>query len=337
MGVGSIARRAVALTPVALALALALVSQPCWADDLPVHLAVQRGRDAGGCPDAAALAATIGHARRHDPPDVTPGADARLRLEVKMERTAAGYHATVEILGARIGVREIEHTGRTCDPLAKALTVSLAVLIDDVEQSVAQNPPAPAPEAPPDASTEASPRPVSPPVPAPVPSADGPPLAARHSASQEPPPEPEVSSDLRTAFSSVFAELGGPGIVYSINFERLLGQSNLSIRVGFSFIHIAGTFFGVSYNEADLSLPMVLNYYLGWSAHKIQLGAGFEVRHTEQDFVTGSSTNVLGVAIVGYRYVPPDGGVNLGIAFTPMFGGGHPLFPWGAMSLGFWF
>jgi hypothetical protein len=337
MGVRSIARRTLAIA-IASVLAFVFASRPCRAGDLPVHLTVQRGHDAGGCPDAAALAASIGHARGHGPPDVTPGADARLRLEVDMQRTPAGYHATVQILGARIGVREIEHTGRTCDPLAKALTVSLAVLIDDVEQSVAQDPPAPAPEAPSEpAPIDESPKPVPPPVSSSTPSPDGPSLAIRRSGPQEPPPDPEVSSGQRTAFNSVFAELGGPGIVYSINFERLLGQSNLSIRLGFSFIHIAGTFFGVTYNEADLSLPMVLNYYLGWSAHKIQLGFGFEVRHTEQDFVTGSSTDVLGVAIVGYRYVPPDGGVNLGIAFTPMFGGGHPLFPWGAMSLGFWF
>jgi hypothetical protein len=335
-----VALRARSLAPLLAASLVELASGTCRADDLPVHLVVRRGRDttghdASGCPDAAALAASIGRARGHGTPDVTPGADARLRLEVAMSRTASGYHATVQIMGARIGVREIEHTGPTCDPLAKALVVSLAVLIDDVEQSVAQDqpPPEPAPEAPPAA---ASSTPPSTPPPA-APEADGPSLAIRRSAqASPPPPPPEVPSPLlRTAFNSLFVELGGPALVYSIDYERLLGQSNLSVRVGFGFIHLTGTFFGTHYNEEDISVPALLSYYLGTPTHKIQLGLGAVVRHREDDFDSGSSTAGLFTVALGYRYLPPDGGVNFGVAFTPMFGADPKFLPWASASVGF--
>jgi hypothetical protein len=311
--------------------AVDLASGACRADDLPVHLVVQRGHDTAGCPDAPTLAASIGQARGHGTPDVTPGADARLRLDVALSRTPSGYHATVQIMGARIGVREIEHTGRTCDPLAKALVVSLAVLIDDVEQSVAQDqaPPEPAPEAPP-AATSSTPPPAAP-------EGDGPSLAIRRSAQATPPPPPPEapSPALRTAFNSLFVELGGPALIYSIDYERLLGQSNLGVRVGFGFIHLSGNFFGTHYNEEDISVPALLNYYLGTPTHKIQLGVGAVVRHREDDFDSGSSTVGLFTVALGYRYLPPDGGLNFGVAFTPMFGADPKFLPWASASVGF--
>ena len=330
----AVALRARSLAALLAASLVGLASRACRADDLPVHLVVRRGHDTADCPDAATLSASIGRTRGHGTPDVTPGADARLRLEVAMSRTASGYHATVQIMGARIGVREIEHTGRTCDPLAKALVVSLAVLIDDVEQSVAQDQPPPEPAPEPPAPAASSTPPVGPPAAAPEP-ADGPTLAIRRSA-QAPSPPPEVPShELRTAFNSLFVELGGPALVYSIDYERLLGQSNLSVRVGFGFIHLAGDFFGTHYNEEDISVPALLNYYLGTPAHKVQLGLGAVVRHREDDFDSGSSTAGFFTVALGYRYLPPDGGVNFGVAFTPMFGADTKFLPWASASIGF--
>ena len=306
-----------------------LVARPGRAEDLKVRLTLTHGPDVRGCPDASALAERITQSRGHGAIDVAPDAEGRLRLEVALKRTGTGYHATVGIMGARIGVREIEHTGKTCEPLAKALVVSLVVLIDDVEQGIAEDAP---PTPPPDA--EAAPE-----APKPAPEPDGPSLAIRTSAPGRPPDPPEAPTPItRTAFNSLFAEIGGPGLAYSIDYERIFGGTNLSLRLGFGYIHVSGKVYGllkVGDDQDDLSIPLVLSYYLGPPNHKVQLGLGAVLRRREEDF-QGASTLVLGTAVVGYRYLPEDGGVDLGVAFTPMvtFGPEIQVVPWVGITIG---
>ena len=306
--------------------ALCLSARQSRADDLKVRLAVARGPDVRGCPDAPALAEEVTRSRGHGAIDVTPDAEARLRLEVGLTRTDTGYHATIRIMGARIGVREIEHTGKTCEPLAKALVVSLAVLIDDVEQGVQDD--APPPEEP-----EKPPEPPKPP-----PQPDGPSLAIRRSATGRLPDPPEIPAPIsRTAFNSLFVELAGPGLAYSINYERILGATNLSVRLGFGYIHVSGKVYGlldVGADQDDLSVPLVVSYYFGTPSHKVQLGLGAVYRRREEDENGGASTYVLGTAVVGYRYLPEDGGINLGVAFTPMLGPDKKFTPWFGVTIG---
>ncbi len=49
------------------------------------------------------------------------------------------------------------------------------------------------------------------------------------------------------------------------------------------------------------------------------------------------SLDVAATFVLGYRYLPRDGGFNFGVGFTPMIGDGgfFPYFlPWGGISLG---
>src|SRR2546430_8651465 len=51
------------------------------------------------------------------------------------------------------------------------------------------------------------------------------------------------SSDLaqdRNATNSIFLEGGGPGLAYSLNYERIF-ENDFGLRVGFSYLSVSGT------------------------------------------------------------------------------------------------
>ena len=103
-------------------------------------LSVQRSADAADCPDEAALiAATL---ELGTPP---PAAAAPLHLEVSFRHDQAGYIATVQASGRTEGVREVTKEGATCAPLAEAVSVVLAVLLDLTPHDSPLATPAPAP------------------------------------------------------------------------------------------------------------------------------------------------------------------------------------------------
>jgi hypothetical protein len=323
--VRSLARIAVFVAGVALP---TVASRRASAASIGVRLSVNRAPDAGDCPDAGRLAAGIARAGHRSLPSIAPNAEARLRFEVDMARSATGYAATVRILGARIGVRQIEHTGGTCAPLADALAVALVVVIDDVEQADATVTEAttPSPSTQPAQSAEA-PAPPPPPPPPPAPPDK---IERRDN------PTPDlVLVPSRTADNSAFFELGGSGLFYTFNFEHIFGDSNVSLRIGFGYIHLDADLAGNTFNEEDISVPMVASYYVGKSSHKLQLGAGMLLlyRQGDQGSSDGTTTSLLATAIIGYRYIPENGGINFGVAFTPCFGQGIAL-PWGGVDFG---
>jgi hypothetical protein len=293
-----------------------------------VRVSVKRAPDASDCPTAARLAAAIGRAGHREPPSVSGNADARLRFDVDMARIDSGYSATVQILGARIGTRQIAHTGSTCEPLANALAVALLVVIDDVEQSDRANPPPAPPPEPPEVPAPVEPAEKSPPPPLPKPPPDAPRertvLVDRR---EEPDPRLDILPS-RTANNSFFAQLGGAGLFYSINYERIFGDSDVSLRLGFGYIHLDGNIFGHSFDEEDIALPLLLNYYVGLGGpHKIQVGLGFTLLYQQYDgdnpIATRTTLNFS--TALGYRYLPGDGGFNFGVAFTPCFRPGETL------------
>ncbi|HEY5148002.1 MAG TPA: hypothetical protein VII82_14610 [Polyangiaceae bacterium] len=324
LSIRSIARTAVFVAAVAF-----VVQTPrrAFADDLSVRVSVKRAADAGECPDASRLAAAIARAGRRAAPSVSPNADARLRFDVEMARSAAGYVATVRMMGARIGVREIEHTGATCAPLGDALAVALVVVIDDVAQGDA----APrAPDvAPPSSSSPPADTSGAPPLPPEPPSAPPEKIEQR----DIPPADLELVPS-RAANNSFFVELGGSGLFYTFNYERIFGDSDISLRVGFGYVHLDGTFLRHTFNEEDLSVPAIASYYIGSGSHRIQIGLGGVLLYQQSDGINEGTTTSLNVAgVLGYRYLPLDGGVNFGISFTPCFRPDVTV-PWGGIDFG---
>jgi hypothetical protein len=190
--------------------------------------------------------------------------------------------------------------------------------------------------------TPTQPPPVAPAVAAPAeaPAASGAPAGqaapapafVTHDAEEEP----------RKAHNVIFLELGGNGLVYSINYERLLDESDFSLRVGFSYISI-GASSGTSTAKASImTFPVLGNYYVGSRNHKLQLGAGLTFMQItvsgggNSSLVEASGFVPAPTAVIGYRYIPARGGFAFSVGFTPFIipSGDKVIYPWGGISFG---
>lgn len=119
------------------------------------HLIVARTEEAADCPDESALTdATLALGTLPETP-----ADP-LEIEVRFRREAAGYAAEVRASGRTEGVREVTKNGPTCAPLADAVAVVLAVLLDLRPREAPPDPVAPAPAPPPRPATSTPPTPA---------------------------------------------------------------------------------------------------------------------------------------------------------------------------------
>ncbi len=152
----------------------------------------------------------------------------------------------------------------------------------------------------------------------------------------------EHKKEIRKANNVVFVELGGNGLVYSINYERVFGDSDFSLRGGFSFISVGASGGSGSSNASLITLPVLGNYYVGGRDHKLQLGGGLTFMYASVS--SGGGTSLASVSgfvpaptlALGYRYLPARGGFTFFIGFTPFIipGGSKVLFPWAGMSFG---
>jgi hypothetical protein len=193
---------------------------------------------------------------------------------------------------------------------------------------------APGAAEPPAAAAPAAAPPAAAPPAAPAPAAQQP-APAQPAPGVEPPPNPPQSGDTwepkkneRTAWNAVYAELGGAALIYSVNYERLLIEE-LAIRLGVAYW---------SASSASLLLvPLQANLFLIGKNHKMEIGAGpvFASYSAKSDFIGSSASGfvVYGSGTLGWRYIPQHGGVNVGVALTPIFGNGV-FVPWGGVKIG---
>jgi hypothetical protein len=164
---------------------------------------------------------------------------------------------------------------------------------------------------------------------------------------------PALAEQDRSASNSVFLEGGGPGLAYSLNYERIF-ENDFGLRVGFSYLSVSATA-GSSSGSATMWTVPVLANYLGLSSgnHSLELGGGATIvglsgaASSMGLAASGSGTLVLGTAILGYRRQPPTGGFQFRIGLEALVGKGLSLsetgrnpdqigvLPWMYMSLGF--
>ncbi len=152
----------------------------------------------------------------------------------------------------------------------------------------------------------------------------------------------EEEKEPRTAKNAIFVEGLGNGLIYSVNYERLLGSPDVGLRVGASYMSIGASGGGASSRVSWASFPLVASYYFGSPSHKLQLGVGATVVHVtgsaSSGSLVGSASGITAIptAVVGYRYIPRDGGFAFSVGFTPMYvpGEGGGFLPWGGLSLG---
>jgi len=132
-------------------------------------------------------------------------------------------------------------------------------------------------------------------------------------------------------------ELGGNGLLWSLNYDRMITEK-ISIRVGYGFFQIKDFA-----SDAKVSLvPIVVNYLLGSGNHKLEIGLGIRYAMVEGNGIfidipvpdSGSETSTTGV--LGYRYHRDTGGFSFRLALAPVMNEREVL-PMPGLSLGYSF
>lgn len=144
-------------------------------------------------------------------------------------------------------------------------------------------------------------------------------------------------SNISPVKNQVYLELGGDGLTYSINYERLVSE-NFALRGGIGvtpgLLFIDGTLF---------TIPISGSYLIGGEFSKLELGLGATyITSTDIEFFdlpAGAFSTVAINGIIGYRGGNPRGGFIFRIAFNPMYSSEfEPNFiPWGLISFGYGF
>jgi hypothetical protein len=161
-----------------------------------------------------------------------------------------------------------------------------------------------------------------------------------------------VEPDANNAF---FIEGGGPGLLYSLNYERLLEQQ-FGLRIGLSYQSFSATASGggssSSASATFITIPVIASYQgLRAGNHVLELGAGGTAVYASGSAsgtgmaANGSGMTALGTAIIGYRRQPMNGGFQFRIGVEALVGKGLSLsnpdpnswgvLPWMYLSLGF--
>ena len=147
--------------------------------------------------------------------------------------------------------------------------------------------------------------------------------------------------------SSFIAELGGPGIVFSANYDTRFKQSRLGIggRIGVGFAsgweqtYDPVTGYPNGEDVTAITFPAQLNYIFGkeGSPHTFEVGGGitYVTRKMEiMNFYDENETQLFGTFSFMYRRQPVNGGFSWRIGFTPLVGKGY-IQAFGGASVGY--
>lgn len=160
--------------------------------------------------------------------------------------------------------------------------------------------------------------------------------------------QPTTENPPTIAQTQFFAELGGPGVLFSANIDRRFNKSHVGWggRVGLGFVSDDSYEYdnngNGSYQQPSiLTFPVQVNYVFGKSEspHTFEVGAGATLLGRRTDVFNYSTTNrttVMGTAAFMYRRQPVNGGFAWRIGFTPFFYGGY-IQASGGVSVGYAF
>lgn len=145
--------------------------------------------------------------------------------------------------------------------------------------------------------------------------------------------------------NAVFIEGLGPAILYSLNYERVVGDV-VAARIGLSYFSAGASSGGTSVSTSVFMVPLTVSWIgLYDGPHGLDLGAGatmliFSGSGTSVGGVSAGASAVqpLPVVFVGYRFHPVNGaGFHFRIGADMLIGVGGPsvqVLPWGHLSLG---
>jgi hypothetical protein len=123
-----------------IALGLMCPTAPAWAAPLGAELAVERSAEAQDCPGSVELTARVERILQRPLPKTHEPTDAELvRIAVEFARSSAGYTATLHFHGPKTGERHLLDRGASCEALADAVSVTIALSLDrELERQAAR-------------------------------------------------------------------------------------------------------------------------------------------------------------------------------------------------------
>lgn len=161
-------------------------------------------------------------------------------------------------------------------------------------------------------------------------------------------------SSTAKAVKQFFTEAGGPGILFSANFDsrfKSSGRMGWGFRAGLGFtlvgqekeiVQPGGNIYYSYRTRSVATLPVGINYLFGKpeSANMFEVGAGVTVLTRKASILNYNDYkegNFLGHFDFMYRRQPIDGGFSWRIGFTPIINTDGDIFPLGAVGLGYTF
>lgn len=148
-----------------------------------------------------------------------------------------------------------------------------------------------------------------------------------------------TNEDNYFARNSIFVELLGNGILYSLNYDHKFFD-HASARIGGMFL---------SYPKNDVNndngrtilvlVPIMVNYLVGNGNSRLEVGGGILAGGTngsaqiENERISEARGGGAFTGNIGYRLQPRDGGFLFRIGFTPVISSAGFL-PWAGLSLG---
>jgi hypothetical protein len=152
-----------------------------------------------------------------------------------------------------------------------------------------------------------------------------------------------ASANQRSAKNAIYLDLGGPGAVYSINYDRMI-TDDLSARIGFSYMSFGASAGDASASVSIMSIPLTVSYLgIGSLSNMLEVGGGGAILRIAGDsFISGddaasASASVTALSLsplAGYRHQAPDGGFVFRVGVSPIIVLGGGTLPWGYMSFG---
>ncbi len=132
-------------------------------------------------------------------------------------------------------------------------------------------------------------------------------------------------SNSQMAKNFIFAEVGGNGLLLSINYEHLI-KENIGIRIG------AGTA-----GYSGLTLPIMLNYYF-FEKPKLELGIGLlSISKMLSNDLIGEEGTLISFTL-GLKSYKKNGGFLFRLSFTPFYNLSKSNFVlYGGLSVGWAF
>jgi hypothetical protein len=151
------------------------------------------------------------------------------------------------------------------------------------------------------------------------------------------------AEDQSTMRNLVFVEVGGNGLLCTVNYDRRLTE-HFAVRIGVGRLpEGAYPFPGEQPAMAGgpvTGIPMLVSFVSGESRHRLELGVGVTIFHVGSGGPgrSGMAAHYVSVptAFIGYRFVPREGGFTYRFGFTPLLGS-RAVLPWAGLSFGYLF